>query len=181
MDPKTIAQCPVCGTLFQQKRPCYPAASCSRKCGALLRAKRSPVDRFWENVEKTGTCWFWRGSLDARGYGQFLVNRRTIKTHRFAWELANGAIPAGLSCCHKCDRPRCCNPAHLFLGTHADNMLDMARKLRSGLLKLTPEMVVEARGRAKAGEDLQSIGDSFGVHKSAIHKAVSGVSWRWLR
>jgi hypothetical protein len=31
---------------------------------------------------------------------------------------------------HNCDTPRCCNELHLFLGTHADNMHDMATKGR---------------------------------------------------
>jgi len=53
-----------------------------------------------------------------------------IRTHRLAWELANGPIPDGLSVLHHCDNPPCCNVEHLFLGTQTDNHADMVAKGR---------------------------------------------------
>lgn len=92
-------------------------------------------------------CWVWTGFRDRKGYGQIALDgRRGVHgyTHRVAWELHNGPIPDGLWVLHRCDNPPCCNPAHLFLGTAADNNRDMAAKGRHvGTTKLTSRQVVE--------------------------------------
>lgn len=92
--------------------------------------KRPVVERFWEKVSvgAPDECWPWMGALNADDYGVFRVDHKDVGlvyTHRLAWCFANGPIPAGLEIMHTCPtRPRlrrCCNPAHLVLGTHADN------------------------------------------------------------
>jgi hypothetical protein len=98
----------------------------------------SAAARFWSKVDKSGgpgTCWPWTGSVSSSGYGSLTHAGRGIKAHRRAWELTNGAIPPGdgphgTCVCHRCDNPLCCNPAHLFLGTTADNTHDMIAKGR---------------------------------------------------
>jgi hypothetical protein len=85
-------------------------------------------------------CWEWGGTRDKDGYGfrslGVWINRRA---HRLAWAWANGmwhrnggdtAIPAGMFVLHSCDNPPCCNPAHLRLGTHEENMREKIRKRR---------------------------------------------------
>lgn len=95
----------------------------------------TPDERFDEYTypEPNTGCFIWAGPEDGKGYGVLFLGRRnhTKSAHRFAWERANGPIPKRLCVCHKCDTPCCVNPDHLFLGTHLQNMNDMARKWRS--------------------------------------------------
>lgn len=101
-----------------------------------VRPRKTIEERFWERVDKRGPdeCWPWTGYDNGYGYGvlttQVLNSRRKVGAHRFSYELHNGPIPDGLDILHKCDNPPCCNPAHLFAGTHMDNMTDMYSKGR---------------------------------------------------
>ncbi len=90
------------------------------------------LDRFWAKVDRSGPgCWPWMGAHNPRGYGNFAIGDMTVRASRMAWELSFGPIPDGLWVLHTCDNPPCCNPAHLFLGTHAANMADMKAKGRA--------------------------------------------------
>ena len=97
----------------------------------LRGPRRKP---FWERVEKTPGCWFWRGATSTQGgYGYYIAGHmgRKQRAHRVAWELTYGPIPEGLVVMHLCDNPICVNPDHLELGTQADNVEDMRWKARN--------------------------------------------------
>lgn len=80
--------------------------------------------RFWPRVEKTETCWIWRGAIFKRwGYGYIKVGKKHRRAHRVAYELCVGTIPEGLSLDHLCRNRLCVNPAHLEPVTHRENVL----------------------------------------------------------
>ncbi len=83
-----------------------------------------PETQFWARVERgpDDACWPWRGTKHRLGYGVFNSAGRSTLSHRYAYELLIGPIPAGLELDHLCRNPPCVNPAHLEAVTHAENI-----------------------------------------------------------
>ena len=84
---------------------------------------------FWSKVEKTKTCWLWRGYIGKNRYGSFhtVVRGKTMKVlaHRYAFMQYN-ILPMwkqkGLELDHVCRNRECVNPAHLELVTRRENL-----------------------------------------------------------
>lgn len=139
-------------------------------------------DRFnekWLPHPRTG-CWQWTSSTNKDGYGQFRLHGRTRKAHRVAWELMNGPIPVhdsahGMCVLHRRDNRGCVNPAHLFLGTHDDNMCDMANKGRAKKHKLTAEAIIAIREDSRSQ---RAIAAKHGVCQPLISRIKSDKVWR---
>ncbi len=157
--------------------------------------KGTAVERFHAKYipEPNSGCWLWDAGMSSEGYGSFSVDGRTVKAHRFSYEAHNGPIPKGMLVCHKCDVPACVNPAHLFLGTDADNMADRDAKgrhwsktkpetarrgERSSTAKLTETTVREIRGvYAAGGVTMAALGARYGIVAPQVHRIVHGQRW----
>lgn len=173
----------------------FCSVDCSNAAQRGCRA-RSPVERFWERVEKAGSvvrdelgpCWDWTGSTNNKGYGQLRLAKRgpgsLVLAHRFSWELANGRpLAPEEQCRHACDRPSCVNPAHLSPGTPLDNSADMINRGRSprgeraGGVKLTEDCVRNIRRLAADGASHTAIAKSYCVSRTAVSDIISGRNW----
>lgn len=97
-----------------------------------MNAGKTTLEHFEEKYIRgpISDCWLWDAGCSGKGYGQFWDGERLRGAHRVAFELYIGTVPCGLHVLHKCDVPRCVNPAHLWLGTNADNMADRDNKGR---------------------------------------------------
>lgn len=164
------------------------------RSAGVLRRQRIAADnleaRFWSRVECTPTCWVWTGYKErGQRYGKFITRAGEHEryAHRVSWEMHFGPIPDGLEVCHRCDVPSCVRPDHLFLGTHAENMADMARKgrwtprrVRSGPpanAKLTPDDVRAIRLELPS-HTFVDIAKRWGVSINTISRIASGLHWK---
>lgn len=150
--------------------------------------------RFWSYVRRgaDSECWEWTGYKHRFGYG--MISRvgsghALLTAHRVSWEFSNGPIQNGLHVLHKCDNPPCCNPSHLFLGTHADNMADAHTKGRLSFpvmrgesnpkAKLTEEQVIDIRKRyAAGGITIRKLAAEYGVTFAPVQLILAGKTWR---
>ena len=119
--------------------------------------------------KKTG-CWIWTGCLGRKGYGVLTIQQRFQRAHRVAYEVWRGPIPQGMQVLHRCDRPQCVNPDHLFLGTNGDNIRDSISKGR-WLNKVTGADVVKIKS---SKESIRSIGKKFGITKETARRIKNG-------
>ena len=135
------------------------------------------MDRFWNKVNKTDSCWLWIGSKNPKGYGKVKYKRKTIAAHRFSYELHYGPIPIGMYVCHKCDIRNCVNPEHLFLGTAQDNMDDKVNKGRQGKgggrqRKLTKDQIKEIQSLYVCGYLQGEIAEMYNVSSPTIARSL---------
>lgn len=123
------------------------------------------------------------------GYGAMNVDGIIVQAHRVSYRASNGEIPKGLLVRHKCDNPPCVNPAHLLLGTYADNVRDMVergranyvrektRGERNALAKLKDKDVPEIRHLRSLGLSKEKIALRYSVSRSTIHLLLKGRTW----
>lgn len=140
--------------------------------------------RFVSPEPNTG-CWLWTGA-GAAGYGLFWHERRNEGAHRFAFRMAHGRLPVGVSR-HACNVPFCVNPAHVFEGTQAQNIADkvaagrQARGDTNGRAILSAEQVMQIRARyAGGGETHDTLAATFGVDRTNIYAILNRKTWRHL-
>lgn len=158
--------------------------------------RKTLAERFWEKVDKQSPtdCWNWLATKTGFGYGTIRVGsltdgtRRKEMTHRLSYTMHTGLeIPKGKVVMHSCDNPSCVNPAHLSVGSYAENgkaAYDRKRRLptsgkgeKSHRAILTKDDVsrIRAVGYTKSARELA---EEFKVSKSTITAIRIGDNWK---
>ena len=144
------------------------------------------IAKFWARVDikEDVYCWNWKGCKTKSGYGSVKINGETLAAHRVSFQFLNGPLEITDVVRHACDNPICCNPYHLFAGSHADNVADRVLKDRSakgqsnGRAKLTEVQVIEI---LKSNLTTNELAEKFGVTNGAISLIRKRKNWKHLK
>lgn len=162
-----------------------------------MPATRPLAERFWEKVDKRGPvgpyadtpCWQWTASKDRKGYGCIGIRgSRSCRAHRVSWILHHGSIPDRMYVLHRCHNTSCVNPAHLYLGTHLDNMRDKTQAGRENCVRgvnhpntsLSDDQVHAILTARSSGASAAELGRRYGITTSAVCDICSGRSWKYI-
>ena len=185
-------------------RPVFAAKLCSthyerrRITGSCEDGPRARGDfhiRLWAKIDKRGPdeCWEWTAKDRTSGYGKIGRGGRGAKqvlAHRAVWEELYGPIPQdgswhGRVILHTCDNRLCCNPAHLRIGTQAENVRDMDQKKRRVTVSAKGEAHYNAKltdddvRKIKASSESQyALARKYGVTRPMIGYIKRGKSWK---
>ncbi len=141
------------------------------------------------NTDKPDECWEWQGCRGPQGYGELKIHSNTKRAHRTAWQLNAGREPLeGLLILHHCDNPPCCNPSHLYEGTHQNNSDDMKMRdrynpaigERNGQAKLTEDKVRYIKQQLKKGTPVFIISDKVEISQSVVFSIRRGNTWKHI-
>jgi predicted XRE-type DNA-binding protein len=143
--------------------------------------KRTDV---FQHIDMSGgadACWPWQQAPGATSYDMktgaksikskprpyFTVQGRKHMATRLVYELVNGVeITPDQFILHQCDNSMCCNPKHMRLGTHDENMKEMVERDRHGLPHDTVKRIRVALMQKKLTQ--QEIADLTGVSRATI-------------
>ncbi len=145
------------------------------------------IDRLFNSLiyNPVTHCWEWTGVL-RRGYGRITINYKMQSVHRVIYEYCYGPIFKEKPCIlHRCDNPKCCNPLHLYAGTHQDNTDDMLKRNRcktgqgekNHSVKLTEEQVLEIRA---SKELLRILAKRYNMSITTIHEIKTRKTWKHI-
>ena len=167
-----------------------------KKAGNPGRPANTP-NVLWSKVDKRGEdeCWNWLSYKNENGYGRVQINDWSYYAHRVIFDLANPNVitwkaPKNTDehgfLLHTCDNPSCCNPKHLWVGTHADNMADKSKKGRcpdfnsdkGPRCKLTMVQALEIRQKHNDGISARELAKTYEISLSSIKTLLRGDSYK---
>lgn len=141
--------------------------------GHIIRRDQIDAAAFWGKVARGDGCWLWCGERNSSGYGRaYVLGNEKRLAHRCAYAIEHGEVPAGMVVMHTCDNPACVNPAHLQLGTVADNIQD---KMAKGRQRLGSRLTAKACWRHGVADSKRCSLCRMEARRSALTRRIDAV------
>lgn len=147
-------------------------------------------ERFMAKCERTpdGCIVYRSGTINRDGYPMVHLKQDGREYGRMASHVSLAlqgiSVPKGQQVNHHCDNRMCVNPAHLFIGSQADNVKDMMAKRRHAygdnhsISRLTSDAVRDIRANCISKGQPQHFAEKYGVSVSTIRAVKAGQNWR---
>jgi hypothetical protein len=144
--------------------------------------------RFWSKVaiSTPDECWLWTGAKHRDGRGSVWLGRAEERTvyaddSRVAFYLCRGYWPTmALHLPVDCHNPGCCNPLHIYEGTHSDNRYDAVADgthYKPMPRKTTPEQERAIFDRYQAGGVSQDqLALEYAISQTTVGRIIRRVS-----
>ena len=152
-----------------------------------MKIDQTSKKRFAANIRKDNAtgCWLWEGAKTRGGYGNFTVNGKSVRAHRWIWELINGPVPKGFDVHHVCGNRACMNPRHLRAVAHGENMREAARRgvfsgERNGRSKLREAQVHFIRILYDLGVKPNQIAERYPIKKRNVAYIATRQTWKHI-
>lgn len=159
---------------------------CNRQCKGLSQTNDLASIVARSIPEPNSGCWLWTGAVNNTGYGIVSAGSGNKLVARVVFEWAVRPLAEGECVCHRCDTPSCINPAHLWAGTHQENMADKVEKGRAIAVPMPGEANPAAVLTEAAVRDIVRLGGSmlqrdiaamFGVTRQTVGDILTGRRW----
>lgn len=146
------------------------------------------------------SCWLWSGCCNEKGYALARLEGGTVRVARLVLETKLGRkLGKHEETRHTCDIRPCCNPNHLEVGSHVDNILDRTERGRAARgashgSRLHPERLAwgSRHGQAKLSEEKvrqifelrsqglkqREIAVRFGCSRENVGRILRGERWK---
>jgi hypothetical protein len=134
-------------------------------------------------IDSDTGCWNWTAALNNYGYGNFRVDNKVLKAHRFSYEYYVGEIHQDLVVCHSCDNRKCVNPNHLRQDTQSSNLIDMSYAMTNPSQVLNVEQVKQIKIRLKETYlgQVNDLAHQYNVSQSCISLIKNNKRWSHIQ